>query len=82
MAEQVKASFEYAINLMSMSTDQQLRQEFFEAERQYSLWQAIVSHKRIIFHSTVAFSVGICNAHHVKAEQNKTNGLSRNVLWL
>ncbi len=65
-----------------MSTDQQLGQGLFEAERQYSLWQAIVSHKRIVFHPTAAFGAGIFNIHYFTAEQNKTDGLSRNVLWL
>jgi MFS family permease len=39
--------------------DEQLGEELFEQERNYGLWKAVVTHKRIILHSVAAFGAGM-----------------------
>jgi hypothetical protein len=51
-------AFEHLDVSQNLTHDEQLGEQIFEEERQYSLWQAIKAHKRIIFHSIAAFGAG------------------------
>ncbi|KAH6676746.1 general substrate transporter [Halenospora varia] len=53
-------SFEHVNDVPSnLTPDEQLGEQLFEEERKYTLGQAIVAHKRIVFHSIAAFGAGM-----------------------
>lgn len=51
-------AFEHLDNSTTLTRDEQLGEEIFEAERSYTLWKAIKTHKRILFHCIAAFGAG------------------------
>ncbi|CZR69445.1 related to MFS sugar permease [Phialocephala subalpina] len=53
-----KQSFEHVDNVRTR--EEQLGEQLFDAERQYTLWTAIRTHKRILLHCTAAFGAGMC----------------------
>ncbi|KAL3427197.1 maltose permease MAL61 [Phlyctema vagabunda] len=60
MADKMETSFEHVSNLdTSMTHDERSGEELFEAERNYTLIQAIRVHKRILLHCTAAFGAGM-----------------------
>ncbi|KUJ16635.1 MFS general substrate transporter [Mollisia scopiformis] len=58
MADSKGATFEHLDN--GRTQHEQLGEQIFGRERQYSLWKAIKVHKRIIFHCVAAFGAGMC----------------------
>ena len=58
MADLKEQTFEHVDN-MNLTQDEQLGEHLFEEERNYGLWKAVTSHKRIIFHSIAAFGAGM-----------------------
>jgi hypothetical protein len=54
-----------------LTQDEQLGEHLFEQERNSSLWKAVTSHKRIIFHGIAAFGAGM-----VFGYDNIANGAS------
>ncbi len=60
MAESKGAEFEHVDMSHSLTRNEQLGKQLFEEERQYSLWTAVATHKRIILHCVAAFGAGMC----------------------
>lgn len=58
MAAEDKRDFEH-VDEADVARDEQLGEELFEQERNYGLWKAITTNKRIILHSVAAFGAGM-----------------------
>jgi MFS family permease len=60
MIDSKESTVEHHDHANIRTRDEQRGEQIFDAERQYSLWKAITTHKRIILHCLAAFGGGMC----------------------